>query len=77
MEPLERRALTVGQTWRNRSTDHLVRIAELPGVERINDYNAQTYRDNRVHWEALIGRGPKTGAVFHYGWGRKFDYVEG
>lgn len=75
--PPEPPALAVGQTWRNRSTDRLVRIAELPGAQRVNAYNGATYRDDRVHWEALTGRGPRNGAVFHHGWGRKFDYVEG
>lgn len=70
-------ALALGQTWRNRSTDRLVRITGLPGTERVNDYNGAMYRDDRVHWEALTGRGPKTGAVFHHGWDRKFDCVEG
>lgn len=69
--------LAIGQTWRNRSTDRLVRITDLPGTQRVNDYNGATYRDDRVHWEALTGRGPKTGAVFGSGWDRKFDYVEG
>lgn len=70
-------AIAVGQTWRNRSTDRLVRVSELPGAKRINEFTGRPFWDDRVHWEALTGRGPKTGAVYLYGWTRKFDYVEG
>lgn len=69
--------VAIGQTWRNRNTDRLVHITDLPGVERTNDYNGMTYRDSRVHWEALTGRGPKTGALHPYTLTSKFDYVEG
>lgn len=72
-------AIAVGQTWRNRSTDRLVRVSQLPGAKRINKFTGRPFWfwDDRVHWEALTGRGPTSGAVYQHGWTRKFDYVEG
>lgn len=69
--------LAVGQTWRNRQSDRLVRITELPGTVRANPHTGTTYSDGRVHWEAVTGRGARSGAVWALNWDRRFDYVEG
>lgn len=55
-----------------------MRVSQLPGAKRI-EFRGRPFWlwDDRVHWEALTGCRPKSGAVDQVEWTRKFDYVEG
>lgn len=63
-------APAVGQTWRNRRSDRLVIIAEVPAA----DANPALATSN-IRWAALTGRGPATGAVWANDWTAKFEFV--
>lgn len=58
-------ALAVGQTWRNKQSDRLVKIVRI-----------DTGYNSGVRWEALTGRGPKTGRVWQHYWTSRFEFVE-
>lgn len=63
----EQPAPAVGQTWRNRQSGRLVRIAEISG--------ARTFRDERIRWESADDSvGPRTGSVFVNNWVARFDH---
>lgn len=52
----------VGQIWRNRGSDRLVRIYKI--------------NRNYTHWSALTGRGQSRGYSIRRCWPTRFDYVE-
>lgn len=59
-----------GQTWRNKRSDRLVIIAEVPPPG--SDLTAAA---SNIRWAALTGRGPATGEVWAKDWTAKFEFV--
>jgi hypothetical protein len=57
-------APVVGQVWRNKQSNRVVRIARID-----RGYN------RHVWWEALTGRGPKVGRVWLNYWTSRFEFV--
>lgn len=57
-------APAVGQTWRNKQSDRLVKITEI-----------DTGYNRSICWEALTGRGPKTGRVWASYWTSRYEFV--
>lgn len=60
----------VGQTWRNKRSDRLVLIAEVPapGSDPFDS-------SSNIRWAALTGKGPTTGRVWGRDWTAKFEFV--
>ncbi|XKH58534.1 hypothetical protein LG293_15895 (plasmid) [Citricoccus nitrophenolicus] len=61
-QPAETPEPAVGQTWRNKKSDRLVRITGIRGR-----YN--------LDYEALTGRGPKVGTGWKGYWNDRFEFV--
>ncbi|MGW8431399.1 hypothetical protein ACWGJ9_09755 [Curtobacterium citreum] len=59
-----------GQTWRNKRSDRLVIIAEVPAPG--SDLTAAA---SNLRWAALTGRGPATGKVWAKDWTAKFEFI--
>jgi len=59
-----------GQTWRNKRSDRLILIAEVPAPDA--DPAATT---SNIRWAALTGRGPATGEVWAKDWTSKFEFI--
>lgn len=55
-----------GQTWRNKQSDRLVRIAKV-----------DVGHNRSIRWEALTGRGPRTGRAWANYWTSRFEFVSG
>ncbi|MEH0110557.1 hypothetical protein V6N00_12675 [Tersicoccus sp. MR15.9] len=72
--PKEAPAPALGQVWRNKTSDRLVRIIVLPGQFILTE-DGRSIRTDSVHWEALTGRGPKTGKVYAQNWDSRFEFV--
>ncbi len=59
-----------GQTWRNRRSDRLVVISEVPAPDS-DPFDSES----SIRWAALTGRGPATGTVWGRDWTSKFEFV--
>lgn len=54
----------VGQLWRNKQSDRLVKISAVDvGYNRA------------IRWEAITGRGPKTGRVWLHYWTSRYEFI--
>lgn len=65
-----------GQTWRNRKTDRLVKVTAAPGETVPHPETGQPVVTRQVRWEAITGRGPRTGRIYPHNWPANFDFVE-
>lgn len=63
-------AAAVGQTWRNKRSDRLVLITEVPAPDA-----DPSHASSSIRWAALTGKGPATGEVWGSYWTAKFEFI--
>jgi hypothetical protein len=63
-------APAAGQTWRNKRSDRLVLITEVPAPDA-----DPSLASSSIRWAALTGKGPATGHVWGMNWTGQFDFI--